>query len=136
MPVLLVGDRDVASLLPMRECIESMASVLLALDAATAEMPLRQVQRLPPDRTNMLACMPAAYRFDEGGGRASTKVITVFPGNDAIGRDSHQGAVLLFDLADGRLLAVIDAPTARGWRSWAAACRRQPISRPCAPFDP
>jgi ornithine cyclodeaminase len=121
MPVLLVGDRDVASLLPMRECIESMTSVLLALDAATAEMPLRQVQRLPPDRTNMLACMPAAYRFDGGGGRASTKVITVFPGNDAIGLDSHQGAVLLFDLAGGQLLAVIDASSVTAIRTAAVS---------------
>jgi ornithine cyclodeaminase len=37
------------------------------------------------------------------------KVITVFPGNHGTDRDSHQGAVLLFDAENGSLRAVLDA---------------------------
>jgi ornithine cyclodeaminase len=37
------------------------------------------------------------------------KAICVFPGNAARGKDSHQGAVLLFSAESGELLAVINA---------------------------
>lgn len=37
------------------------------------------------------------------------KIITVFPGNHGTALDSHQGAVLLFDPANGSLAALLDA---------------------------
>jgi ornithine cyclodeaminase len=37
------------------------------------------------------------------------KAISVFPGNHATDYDSHQGAVLLYETKNGRLLAMIDA---------------------------
>ena len=51
-----------------------------------------------PDGRGVLGAMPAWI------GKPATlgiKVITVFPGNEGSRLDSHQGAVLLFDTADG-----------------------------------
>jgi ornithine cyclodeaminase len=42
-------------------------------------------------------------------GAVGVKVISVFPGNDGTVLDSHQGAVLLFEIEHGRLVAIMDA---------------------------
>jgi ornithine cyclodeaminase len=54
-----------------------------------------------------MALMPA-YR---GGDTPlfGLKAICVFPGNAAIGKDAHQGAVILFDGTTGELIAVVNA---------------------------
>jgi len=49
------------------------------------------------------------------------KVISFLPGNHGSDRDSHQGAVLLFDTKDGRLLAVIDASSITAIRTAAVS---------------
>src|SRR5574338_1551868 len=98
---LLVSHRDVVALLPMAECIDAMTDALRALALGGALLPLRTVVRLPDGR-NAFALMPAALDDPSALG---AKVITVFPGNDATPYDSHQGAVLLFDLEFGRLIA-------------------------------
>ena len=46
--------------------------------------------------------------FSEPDGNTRTR-INHLPGNHGSDRDSHQGAVLLFDTTTGELLAVIDA---------------------------
>jgi ornithine cyclodeaminase len=88
----------------MDVCIEAMRNALRATARGEVLLPLRQVVLLP-DRLGALAAMPA-YAGAQGIG---VKVITVFPGNRGTAFDSHQGAVLLFDGAQGRLQAVIDA---------------------------
>jgi ornithine cyclodeaminase len=50
--------------------------------------------------------MPAALPAQSAMG---VKVISVMPGNHGTPYDSHQGAVLLFETENGRLLAMIDA---------------------------
>jgi ornithine cyclodeaminase/alanine dehydrogenase-like protein (mu-crystallin family) len=124
---LLVGHRDVLALLPMSECIEAMTEALRTLAQGGAILPLRQVVRLPDGR-NAFALMPAALEQPSALG---AKVITVFPGNDATPYDSHQGAVLLFDMEFGRLIAIIDASTITGLRTAAVtAVATRLLSRP------
>ena len=124
---LLVGHRDVLALLPMSECIEAMTEALRTLAQGGAILPLRQVVRLPDGR-NAFALMPAALEQPSALG---AKVITVFPGNDATPYDSHQGAVLLFDMEYGRLIAIIDASTITGLRTAAVtAVATRLLSRP------
>ena len=124
---LLVGHRDVLALLPMSECIEAMTDALRTLAQGGAILPLRQVVRLPDGR-NAFAVMPAALEQPSALG---AKVITVFPGNDATPYDSHQGAVLLFDLEYGRLIAILDASTITGLRTAAVtAVATRLLSRP------
>ena len=64
-----------------------------------------------PDGRGVFGAMPAWV--GQPAATLGIKVITVFPGNEGTRLDSHQGAVLLFDTADGRLLAVLDAKVGR-----------------------
>lgn len=105
MKVLIVNQAEVARLLPMGECIEVMAAALATLAGGNAVLPLRQMMRLP-DGKGVLALMPAYLAQPPAMG---VKVISVFPGNLGTEYDSHQGAVLLFDVEYGRLLAMMDA---------------------------
>jgi alanine dehydrogenase len=124
---LLVGHQDVVALLPMSECIDAMTGALRTLASGGALLPLRQVVRLADGR-NAFALMPAVLDRPPAMG---AKVITVFPGNDATPYDSHQGAVLLFDLEHGRLIAILDASSITGIRTAAVtAVATRLLSRP------
>ncbi|GJG89022.1 ornithine cyclodeaminase [Gemmatimonadetes bacterium T265] len=105
MELLVVNQQEVAALLPMAECMDVMADALRALAAGEAAVPLRTVVRLHDGRS-AFATMPATLTPANALG---VKVITVFPDNEGTRLDSHQGAVLLFEAEQGRLLAVMDA---------------------------
>ena len=138
----ILDDAQVQRLLPMRACIPLMASALSSLSRGDAQVPLRTVVPLPRGH-DVLALMPAHATSPAALG---AKVITVFPDNPGRGLDAHQGAVLVFDPVDGRLLALLDAssltairtaavsgvatdrlaaPMPPPWPCWAAACRRE-----------
>jgi ornithine cyclodeaminase len=106
MTILILNHAEVERLLPMGECVEAMAGTLAALSRGEAHQPLRMVVR-PPDARGLLGLMPA-YR---GGEQAiyGLKAVCVFPGNSAIGKDAHQGGVMLFSGATGELLALMNA---------------------------
>ncbi len=105
MSVRIFNQDAVRRLLPMSQCIEVMERALGALAAGAAVQPLRCAMPLP-GRAGLLGVMPGFLGEPPVLG---IKVLTVFPGNAARGLDSHQGAVLLFDPGDGRLLAIMDA---------------------------
>jgi ornithine cyclodeaminase len=117
MKVLLVSQAEVPRLLPMRGCIDAMGEALAALARGEVVLPLRQVVRLP-DGSGLLASMPVHAGHL---GLAGLKAITVFPGNHGTELDSHQGAVLLFEAARGRLLAVMDATSITAIRTAAVS---------------
>ncbi len=106
MKILILNHIEVQQLLPMSECIGVMEEALAALARAEAHQPLRTIVR-PEDVYGVMALMPA-YR---GGDNAmfGLKAICVFPGNAEIGKDAHQGGVLLFSGQTGELLAVVNA---------------------------
>lgn len=87
----------------MPECIEAMQAALSALARGETVLPLRLIVWLP-DRSGALGLMPAYLPSDLG-----VKVVTFFPKNEGTERDSHQGAVLLFDAENGSLEAIVDA---------------------------
>ncbi|HEX6316019.1 MAG TPA: ornithine cyclodeaminase family protein [Gemmatimonadaceae bacterium] len=123
MRTLLVSHREVAGLLPMRECIDAMADAFRALAIGDARLPLRQVISLP-GTPNLLALMPGQLGVGSRERHRSAigaKVITVFPGNDATPLDSHLGVVLLFEADMGRLLAIIDASSVTAIRTAAVS---------------
>jgi ornithine cyclodeaminase len=118
MQIVVLSHHDVERLLPMAECIDAMEAALAALSAGHAHMPLRTVVR-PPGAAGLMGLMPA-YR----GGAAplyGLKAVCVFPGNSAIGKDSHQGSVMLFDGASGELLALINAAAVTAIRTGAVS---------------
>lgn len=94
-----------------------MEEVLKALGRGEAILPLRPVLWLP-DKKGALALMPAYLARPSSLG---VKVITVFPGNTNTEYDSHQGAILLFEPENGRLLAIVDASSVTAIRTAAAS---------------
>ena len=117
MDVLIVNQREVAALLPMAECMDAMAEALRALAEGDAILPLRTIVRLPDGRS-AFGAMPGYLGHPAAMG---LKVVTVFPGNEGTRYDSHIGAVLLFDVEHGRLLAVMDASAVTAIRTAAVS---------------
>ena len=106
MKILVLNNEQIRELLPMRDCIELMADALAALTRGEVFQPLRTIIR-PPEARGLLGLMPA-YRTGEHGA-FGMKAICVFSGNPAIGKDAHQGAVMLFSRETGELMALMNA---------------------------
>ena len=117
MRVLVINQDEVSSLLKMRECIDVMARTLSMLAAGKGLMPLRPTMSLP-DNVGLLTMMPAYLADIKCMG---LKAISVFPGNMGTPYDSHQGAVLLFEIEHGCLLAIVDATAITGIRTAAVS---------------
>jgi ornithine cyclodeaminase len=118
MNVLLLGHDETVALLPMSECIRLMRDALVALAEGRVHQPLRTILR-PPDAAGFMGLMPA---YTSGAQAAfGLKAICIFPGNPARGKDSHQGAVLLFGAETGELLAVVNASAVTAVRTAAVS---------------
>jgi ornithine cyclodeaminase len=127
MQILVVNQAEVAQLLPMRECIEVMSGALETLSRGGALLPLRTIVRLP-DGKNAFAVMPALM---EAPSVMGLKAVSIYPGNHGSERDSHQGAVLLFDTGHGGVLALLDASSITAIRTAAvSAVATRALSRP------
>ncbi len=105
MDVLVINQDEVRRLLPMGGCIDLMAEALRALARDDAVQPLRTATWLP-NRSGLIGLMPGYLGKPQVLG---IKALTVFPGNHGTVYDSHQGAILLFDVEHGQLEAIIDA---------------------------
>jgi ornithine cyclodeaminase len=117
MTMLIIPQALVPSLLPMDSCIEVMAGALTGLAKGEAVLPLRSMVWMP-DRSGLMGLMPAYLGVPASLG---LKVISYLPANHGTERDSHQGAVLLFDTKTGGLLAVIDASSITAIRTAAVS---------------
>ncbi len=104
MKILVLAGRHVRELLPYRECADVMREALAELARGQIQQPLRTIVR-PRDAAGFMGLMPA-YSPAAGYG---LKAICVTPGNPAIGKDAHQGGVLLFDVHTGEPLALVNA---------------------------
>ena len=103
--MIVLSQRDIVELLPMKDCIEVMANALGALARGESQVPLRTMMRMPNGQ-DIFALMPA---YVGGPPAIGAKIISVFFGNHGTQFDSHQGAVLLFNAQNGALEAVLDA---------------------------
>src|SRR5262249_6575379 len=90
----------------MGDCIELMAEALSALARDEVHQPLRTMVR-PPRAQGLVALMPAYLAGDDEA--LGFKAVSVFHGNDELGLDTHQGAVVLLDPRTGELRAIMDA---------------------------
>src|SRR4051812_42330903 len=102
--VRLLGEADVATLLPMDDVIDTMKGALTAFSARTAVQPVRLVLPIGGGR-GFLGAMPAELRDPEAVG---TKLVTVFPGNADLSLPTHAATILLFDPRTGRVVSVMD----------------------------
>jgi ornithine cyclodeaminase len=103
--LIVLTQDDVERLLPLDACIDVMAGALGAVARGESLAPLRTVIRMP-NGADVFALMPAYVGAPAAIG---AMVITVFHGNHGTDLDSHQGAVLLYNAANGALEAVLDA---------------------------
>ena len=117
MEILLVDQSEVPRFLPMSECIGVMEQTLAQLARGETIQPLRSILWLP-ETVGALGLMPAALLPQKVLG---VKAITFFHGNEGTRLDTHQGAVLLFEAEQGRLLAVIDATSITAIRTAAVS---------------
>ncbi|HEY8187411.1 MAG TPA: ornithine cyclodeaminase family protein [Pyrinomonadaceae bacterium] len=102
----------------MHECIRLMHEALVSLADGLVHQPLRTIVR-PAGAAGVMGLMPS---YSSGTHPAfGLKAICVFHGNTAKGKDTHQGAVLLFSAESGELLAVINASAVTAVRTAAVS---------------
>jgi len=106
MKLLVLNHSEVERLLPMAECIAVMEETFAALARDAFHQPLRTIVK-PPEAKGVMALMPTFRAGDKP--LFGLKAICVFPGNAAIGKDAHQGGVIIFDGANGEPLAIVNA---------------------------
>jgi ornithine cyclodeaminase len=97
--------------LPMDRLIDALGRAFVA----GAETPLRHRHALPGGASLLL--MPAW----QAGGSIGVKLVTVFPGNGALGLNAVSSTYLLCDAATGRHLAILDGNEITGRRTAAAS---------------
>ena len=117
MKVLFVNEAGVRELLPMGKCILLMREALATLAQGEAVQPLRSMLRLP-DGSGLLGLMPGYLGAPQSFG---LKAVSVMPGNHGTPYDSHQGVVMLFGIAHGEPLAILDATAITAIRTAAAS---------------
>jgi ornithine cyclodeaminase/alanine dehydrogenase-like protein (mu-crystallin family) len=102
--ILVLASKHVRELLTYRECADVMRDALAGLARGQIQQPLRTVVR-PREAAGFMGLMPA-YSPEAGYG---LKALVITPRNPAVGKDAHQGGVLLFDVQTGEPLALINA---------------------------
>jgi ornithine cyclodeaminase len=128
LKLLVLSARDVHQLLPYVECADLVAGALAALARGEVYQPLRTVVRPPAPEGSpppgLMALMPSIRSGpgqSDGDAAYSLKAICVFPGNPALGKDAHQGVVLLSSPDTGEPQALINASALTEIRTAAAS---------------
>ena len=129
LKLLVLSARDVHELLPYGECADLVAGALAALARGEVYQPLRTVMQ-PPGRggsspPGLMALMPAIRTGGSGAldpdAAYGLKAICIFPGNPGLGKDAHQGVVLLSSPDTGEPQALINASALTEIRTAAAS---------------
>src|SRR4029079_4417017 len=106
--------RDVAAAVPPDRALEAVREAFLAYARGDWSMPPKVY--VPAYPAGDFRAMPAL-----GGGHASLKWVTSYPGNPTLGLPTGTGVVLLSDASNGALVALLDAVAVTALRTGAAA---------------
>ena len=110
-----ISDRDVQSLLTIRELMPVIREALIEFSAGRAQQPVRSV--LTTDQpAGWFGLMPAVYKDVLGA-----KLVTVFPENVKLGLHTHQAVIQLFRATTGEPLATMDGRVITAWRTAAVS---------------
>ena len=96
--------------------MEAVERALRAQATQTARFPLRQMVAVPD---GILGAMPGAVGGE--GPKLGAKLVTFFPDNAKLGRETHQALIALFDAANGEPLALLDGRVITEMRTAAAS---------------
>src|SRR4051794_8380363 len=110
----LLSRHDVEACLDPATLLEAVAGAMQALSAGAVTAPPRSGVEVP-------AGAPLTMPGHRAGGPVVVKLVGVFPGNVALGLESHQAVICLFDATTGRCLAVMDGEHITALRTAAAA---------------
>jgi ornithine cyclodeaminase len=118
MNLKFVSAEDAARLLPYATCIPLMRDAMMALSQGRTRQSLRAIVSLE-DEGKLFGSMPGAMLGDKA--TFGAKLVSVFPGNFAKGKMSHQGVIVLFDSDEGAPVAVLEAGEITAIRTAAAS---------------
>ena len=117
MDVRVISGREVRELLTYPECVRVVEQAMKAVGAGKVLMPLRQFMPLPTGK-GLLAWMPGYLGEPPCFG---IKLISLYPGNPAVGISSHVGLYALYESEHGRPLAILEASALTAVRTAAAS---------------
>ena len=100
--LLYLSGADVEALLDIGAMFDALAAALAAYSSGKASAPPRTAVRV---QHGLLGVMPGHVP----GVALESKLVSVFPENDARGVPSHQGLIAMFDENDGAPIAIMDA---------------------------
>lgn len=127
--MLILSRADVEAVLDLRALIEALARAMADLSAGVASVPAR-IAALVPEHEGLLLAMPAYLPSAKALG---TKLVAVFPGNAALGLETHQAVIAVFDPATGVPLALMDGAYITAMRTAAgSALATRLLARPDA----
>lgn len=109
--ILAVTGADIMRLVDPAHVIDALADGFKALSHGTVQAPPRPKVDVPGKGFSlaMLAWAP--------GSRIALKTVNVFDGNHALGLESHQALVSLFDAETGAPVAILDGGSLTGLRT-------------------
>lgn len=122
----VIGQDEVRTRLTYEVCIPIVRQAMIAFSRGETRQLLRSI--IPLDQGRMFGVMPGAL-----GERAcfGAKLVSVFPENFALGRQSHQGVVVLFDGESGIPICAAHAGEITAIRTAAAsAAATDALARP------
>ena len=111
-----IGAEDLRRLVSMKDAIEIVDHAMRALSTGDVTAPERWA--MPVAEQRRMGIMPGAM---PSLGRFGIKVISLFSPAARGERPSHQGAMLLFDMADGRPLCAVEGGALTALRTAAAS---------------
>ena len=128
MSIRFIDREEVTRRLTYDVCIPIVRDAMIALSRRETIQPLRSILTLSGGR--MFGIMPGALGAHAPFG---AKLISVFQGNAARGRQSHQGLVVLFDPETGAPVCIVHAGEITAIRTAAAsAVATAALARPDA----
>jgi ornithine cyclodeaminase/alanine dehydrogenase-like protein (mu-crystallin family) len=117
MDVRVISGSEVRALLPYPDCVKVIEGAMKAVSAGKALMPLRQFMPLPVG-DGKLAWMPGYLGEPPCFG---IKILSLYPGNPAVGLSSHVGLYALYESSNGRPIAILEASALTAVRTAAAS---------------
>ena len=116
--VRILGRDEVRRLLTMKDCVEVMDRALRTTARRELMNPLRSILPLPTETPGFLGYMPGWLGDPQVFG---AKLVSVFPGNHALGLSSHLGIVIIFETETGQPTAIMDGSAVTAIRTAAAS---------------
>ncbi len=102
--MLIVNRQEVESLIDLDELVEALGPAMVELSAGSVSLPPR-IAAFVPERSAFLGVMPT---YLPGSRSLAAKLVSVFPHNDALGLESHQALIAVFDATTGVVDAILD----------------------------